>query len=165
MKLYKSDIDTIIGTLRVAVDEDACVCAVEFLKNGQPKIPIIKKLSNDVVADPGKCKTATTEIIEFLDGKRTSFSVNAKMTGTDFQKKVWDELTQIPYGETISYRELAERIGNPKAIRAVGSANGKNPVSIIVPCHRVIGSDGSLTGFGGGLENKRKLLELERINL
>ena len=83
------------------------------------------------------------------------------MLGTEFQKRVWKALLTIPYGETMSYGELAKKIGEPKAVRAVGAANGQNPIPIIVPCHRVIGSDGSLTGFGGGLENKKKLLELE----
>ena len=83
--------------------------------------------------------------------------------GTPFQLKVWKELRRIPYGKTLSYGELAARIGNPAASRAVGAANGKNPISIIVPCHRVIGADGSLTGFGGGLPVKRQLLELEGV--
>ena len=84
------------------------------------------------------------------------------MLGTEFQKRVWKALLTIPYGETMSYGELAKKIGEPKAVRAVGAANGQNPIPIIVPCHRVIGSDGSLTGFGGGIENKKKLLELEK---
>jgi methylated-DNA-[protein]-cysteine S-methyltransferase len=84
------------------------------------------------------------------------------MGGTPFQRQVWQELEKIPYGVTISYGELARRIGNPAAVRAVGLANGRNPVSIVVPCHRVIGANGTLTGYGGGLERKRWLLELER---
>jgi methylated-DNA-[protein]-cysteine S-methyltransferase len=84
-----------------------------------------------------------------------------RVAGTDFQRRVWSHLSDIPYGETISYGELARRVGNPKASRAVGLANGRNPVSIIVPCHRVIGADGSLTGYGGGIERKTWLLDLE----
>jgi methylated-DNA-[protein]-cysteine S-methyltransferase len=87
------------------------------------------------------------------------------LVGTDFQKKVWMALRQIPYGETISYKELAGAIGRPSAVRAVGAANGANPIPIIIPCHRVIGNDGSLTGFGGGLPLKKKLLELESRQL
>ncbi len=83
------------------------------------------------------------------------------MAGTDFQRRVWSELQEIPYGETISYGELARRVGNPSAVRAVGLANGRNPITIIVPCHRVIGADGSLTGYGGGLERKAWLLDHE----
>ena len=87
------------------------------------------------------------------------------LEGTDFQKKVWTALMEIPYGGTVSYKALAERVGSPKAVRAVGAANGANPIPIIIPCHRVIGNDGSLTGFGGGLPLKRKLLELESSQL
>jgi methylated-DNA-[protein]-cysteine S-methyltransferase len=92
----------------------------------------------------------------------TKFSTPVAFSGTPFQKTVWQELRRIPYGETISYLELAKRIDNEKAVRAVGMANGANPIAIIVPCHRVIGSNGSLTGFGGGLPTKRALLELEK---
>jgi methylated-DNA-[protein]-cysteine S-methyltransferase len=93
------------------------------------------------------------------------FDLPLAMEGTDFQLRVWNTLRAIPYGETISYAQLAERIGNPKAVRAVGLANGSNPIPIIVPCHRVIGSDGSLTGFGGGLATKKMLLQLESKQL
>ena len=105
---------------------------------------------------------AIDQLKGYFKGERTSFDLELKVQGTDFQKMVWKELVKIPYGETISYGELAERIGNPNACRAVGLANGKNPISIIVPCHRVIGKNGSLTGFGGGLDAKRTLLDLEK---
>jgi len=98
----------------------------------------------------------------YFAGELREFEIPLLMLGTDFQKRVWKALLTIPYGETMSYGELAKKIGEPKAVRAVGAANGQNPIPIIVPCHRVIGSDGSLTGFGGGLENKKKLLELEK---
>jgi methylated-DNA-[protein]-cysteine S-methyltransferase len=97
----------------------------------------------------------------YFRGELKDFDLPLALEGTDFQLQVWRGLRTIPYGETISYGQLAERIGNPKAVRAVGLANGCNPIPIIVPCHRVIGSDGSLTGFGGGLPNKKKLLALE----
>jgi methylated-DNA-[protein]-cysteine S-methyltransferase len=103
-----------------------------------------------------------SQLDAYFKGELTCFDLELKPRGTQFQKKVWQELTQIPYGKTISYGELAKRIGNPKASRAVGSANGKNPISIIVPCHRVIGKNGSLTGFGGGLGVKQTLLDLEK---
>lgn len=90
------------------------------------------------------------------------FDVPLSVRGTDFQRRVWDGLRQIPYGETWSYRDLAEHLGQPTAVRAVGLANGRNPVSIVVPCHRVVGANGSLTGYGGGLERKQLLLDLER---
>jgi methylated-DNA-[protein]-cysteine S-methyltransferase len=102
------------------------------------------------------------QLEEYFAGERRVFDLPVAPPGTPFQQRVWTELQRIGYGETISYAELAARIGRPTAIRAAGAANGANPVSIIIPCHRVIGSDGSLTGYGGGLEAKRRLLELER---
>ncbi len=107
---------------------------------------------------------AINQLKAYFKGERTRFDLELNIQGTEFQKIVWKELVKIPYGETISYGQLAERIGNPKASRAVGMANGKNPISIIVPCHRVIGKNGSLTGFGGGLEVKKNLLEFEKSN-
>ena len=104
---------------------------------------------------------AELELRAYFAGERTSFTVPLDAAGTEFQKKAWAALLTIPYGETRSYGELARQIGNPKASRAVGAANGRNPISIIVPCHRAIASDGALTGFAGGLETKRHLLALE----
>jgi methylated-DNA-[protein]-cysteine S-methyltransferase len=104
---------------------------------------------------------AERELGEYFAGERTSFSVPLDMVGTDFQKAVWNALLTIPFGETRSYGEIARQVGRPTAFRAVGAANGQNPLSIIAPCHRVIGSDGSLTGFGGGLPAKQYLLGLE----
>jgi methylated-DNA-[protein]-cysteine S-methyltransferase len=102
------------------------------------------------------------QLEEYFAGERTSFDVPVAPPGTPFQQRVWDELRRVGYGETISYAELASRIGRPTAIRAAGAANGANPVSIVIPCHRVIGSNGSLTGYSGGLDAKRFLLDLER---
>ncbi len=101
------------------------------------------------------------QVNEYLDGKRTVFDLSYHVIGMDFQKKVWNELTQIPYGETRTYKEIAARIGNPKASRAVGMANHNNPLLLIIPCHRVIGSSRKLTGYAGGLEMKQYLLSLE----
>ena len=101
------------------------------------------------------------QLEEYFAGRRRQFDLPLDLHGTEFQKRCWQELLKIPYGETRSYADVARAIGNPSAVRAVGLANGQNPIAIIVPCHRVIGSDGSLTGYGGGLETKRKLLELE----
>jgi methylated-DNA-[protein]-cysteine S-methyltransferase len=106
-------------------------------------------------------QTARKQIEEFFGGKRQSFELPLKPDGSEFQRQVWMELTRIPFGKTISYGELAKRIGKPDAPRAVGLANGKNPISIIVPCHRVIGASGKLTGYGGGLDRKVWLLEHE----
>jgi methylated-DNA-[protein]-cysteine S-methyltransferase len=104
---------------------------------------------------------ARDQLGKYFAGERTEFELPAAGSGTPFQRRVWAALAQIPYGETVSYGELARRIGRPAAPRAVGMANGRNPISIVVPCHRVIGSDGALTGYGGGVERKRFLLELE----
>jgi methylated-DNA-[protein]-cysteine S-methyltransferase len=108
---------------------------------------------------------ASKQLTSYFEGKVQSFDLPLAAEGTDFQKLVWRALCDIPFGESISYQELANRIGKPKAVRAVGAANGKNPISVIVPCHRVIGKSGTLTGYAGGIERKRKLLELEGIKL
>jgi methylated-DNA-[protein]-cysteine S-methyltransferase len=110
----------------------------------------------------GVLKNVRQELDRYFEGRLKRFSTRLAFNGTPFQTRVWTELTRIPYGETISYLELAKRIERPKAVRAVGTANGANPIAIIVPCHRVIGANGSLTGFGGGLPTKRALLELEQ---
>ena len=102
------------------------------------------------------------QLEEYFSGRRTQFDLPLAAKGTDFQQSVWQALCKIPYGETWSYQQLADEIGNPKAVRAVGLANGKNPISVIVPCHRVIGKNGKLTGYAGGVETKEKLLQLER---
>jgi methylated-DNA-[protein]-cysteine S-methyltransferase len=110
----------------------------------------------------GVLGAAQQQLEEYFDGERTEFDLPlVDDVGTPFQRRVWAELLEIPYGETISYGELARRIGQPTAFRAVGLANGKNPISIVVPCHRVVGSAGSLIGYGGGLDRKQRLLELE----
>jgi methylated-DNA-[protein]-cysteine S-methyltransferase len=105
------------------------------------------------------------QLDEYFNGKRTEFDVTLDLSGTPFQRSVWGELVNIPFGKSVSYAQHALKLGNPKALRAVGSAIGKNPISIIVPCHRVIGSSGAITGYAGGLERKRFLLALEGINL
>ena len=102
------------------------------------------------------------QLEEYFAGKRKQFDLPLSLRGTEFQRQVWAALRDIPYGETRSYGQIAQAVGRPKAVRAVGMANHRNPISIIVPCHRVVGADGSLTGYGGGLENKKFLLALER---
>jgi methylated-DNA-[protein]-cysteine S-methyltransferase len=111
--------------------------------------------------DPEAFAQAEEQLVGYFDGELTEFDLPLAPGGSPFQLRVWTALTEIPYGTTTSYRELAASIGRPDAIRAVGATNGRNPIAVIVPCHRVIGADGSLTGFGGGLERKRLLLELE----
>ena len=112
--------------------------------------------------DRGLLDEPVRQLSAYFAGKLREFELSVAPEGTAFQRGVWSELQRIPYGETVSYGEVARRIGNPKAVRAVGLANGSNPISIIIPCHRVIGSNGSLTGYGGGLPTKQALLALER---
>src|SRR3954447_544868 len=112
--------------------------------------------------DAAAVSAAAIQLEQYLAGERTEFELDVELGGTPFERRVWDELRAIPYGETATYAEIAERIGHPGACRAVGRANGRNPVALVVPCHRVIGSDGSLTGYAGGIEMKRALLDLER---
>jgi len=118
--------------------------------------------SGFVKAETPLIKKAAAQIEEYFAGKRKQFSLPLAMNGTEFQMAVWETLQSIPYGETRSYKEIAAMVGRPKAVRAVGMANNRNPISIIVPCHRVIGCDGSLIGYGGGLPVKKHLLDLER---
>ncbi len=110
---------------------------------------------------PEILKSALQQLSEYFDGQREEFDFKIAPEGTDFQKKVWDELLKIPFGKTISYKELAKRLGDEKVIRAAASANGKNPIGIVIPCHRVIGNSGDLVGYAGGLSRKRALLDLE----
>ncbi|GAA2809409.1 methylated-DNA--[protein]-cysteine S-methyltransferase [Crossiella cryophila] len=112
--------------------------------------------------DPAAFGAAIDQLTRYFAGELRRFELPMTLQGTDFQRSVWELLLEIPYGETTTYGELAQRLGNPLAARAVGLANGKNPISIIVPCHRVIGSTGNLTGYGGGLAKKRRLLDFER---
>jgi methylated-DNA-[protein]-cysteine S-methyltransferase len=112
--------------------------------------------------DPRAFDDAVEQLIAYFAGELTDFDIELELRGTEFQRRVWNALRTIPYGETRSYGEIAEQIGAPGSARAVGWANGHNPIAIVVPCHRVIGANGSLTGFGGGLDRKRALLELEK---
>ncbi|MEA2457564.1 MAG: methylated-DNA-[protein]-cysteine S-methyltransferase [Thermoleophilaceae bacterium] len=107
-------------------------------------------------------EATVAQLEEYFAGERTAFDVSLEFAGTAFERRVWHEVRAIPYGQTVTYAEIARRVGSPSACRAVGRANGRNPIAVIVPCHRVIGSDGSLTGYAGGIEMKRALLDLER---
>jgi methylated-DNA-[protein]-cysteine S-methyltransferase len=112
--------------------------------------------------DAAATAAAAIQLEQYFAGERTDFDLELDPVGTPFERRVWDELRTVPYGETASYAEIARRIGRPSACRAVGRANGRNPIAVVVPCHRVIGSDGTLTGYAGGIEMKRALLDLER---
>jgi methylated-DNA-[protein]-cysteine S-methyltransferase len=136
-----------IGPLRLTVADDGALTRVDFG-------------AGDASDDP-RFAAATAQLHEYFSGRRTAFDLPLRPHGSPFEQLVWAELLQIPYGETASYAEIAARIGHPGKARAVGRANARNPIAIVCPCHRVIGSDGSLTGYAGGLETKRALLELE----
>ena len=130
---------------------------------GRNKNRLIRLLDADLREESSEVLLrAIEQLDEYFAGKRKSFDLHLHPVGTDFQKQVWDALLEIPYGETRTYMEIAQRVGNPKGVRAVAQAIGANGIGIIIPCHRVIGSDHSLTGFAGGLEAKKILLELER---
>jgi methylated-DNA-[protein]-cysteine S-methyltransferase len=145
-----------IGPLLIAGDDES-LHLIGFPRNGKPQKP----KAGWAESKSGPVAEAVRQLREYFAGKRTDFDLPLALAGTDFQRKVWRKLQEIPYGETISYGELAKRIGNPKASRAVGSANGKNQIPIVIPCHRVIAGDGGLGGFGGGLTVKEKLLAVE----
>ena len=158
MSLYYKMVASPVGELKVVASDKGLVAVL--WENDRPgRVPL-----QEMVADERHPVLVETErqLGEYFAGKRKTFSVALDMRGTQFQKDVWAALLAIPFGETRSYGELAKQLGNPKASRAVGAANGRNPVSIIVPCHRVIGATGKLTGFAGGLETKATLLTLER---
>jgi methylated-DNA-[protein]-cysteine S-methyltransferase len=149
-------LDTPIGTLLIAGDGEA-VRRIDFPKNGNKSTPA----EGWTESAGGPVGAAVKQLREYFAGKRADFDLPLAPEGTEFQRTVWRNLQDIPYGETISYGELAKRVGNPKASRAVGAANGQNPIPIVIPCHRVIGANGKLTGFGGGLPTKEALLGLE----
>ncbi|OFZ29867.1 MAG: hypothetical protein A2622_11560 [Bdellovibrionales bacterium RIFCSPHIGHO2_01_FULL_40_29] len=127
-----------------------------FLK--RPDHPVILQQTNAVI------DLALQQLSEYFSGKRKVFDLPCQLLGTEFQQKVWAELEKIPYGKTITYKTQAEKIQAPKAVRAVGAANGKNPIGIIIPCHRVVGTNGKLVGYAGGFELKAKLLQIEGIS-
>lgn len=161
MNFYFTEIPSPVGQLKLVVSDTALIAILwENEKPNRVKLPEMKKNS----AHPLLIKT-TKQLDEYFAGKRTKFSIPLAPLGTPFQMEVWQALCEIPFGETRSYGELAKFLGRPLASRAVGAANGKNPISIIVPCHRVIGASGGLTGFAGGIEAKELLLRREKINL
>ena len=156
--MYYCYLDTPIGELLVAGDRDG-LAMIGFPEGAMRREPEPDWIFNErELAEP--CRQLT----EYFDGSRKQFDLELNPSGTEFQVQVLDELRKIPYGTTVSYGEIARRIGRPRAVRAVGAANGRNPIPIVIPCHRVIGADGDLTGFGGGLPTKEALLRLELEN-
>jgi methylated-DNA-[protein]-cysteine S-methyltransferase len=152
-------IESPIGPLLLAADE-AGLREIRFVNGRHPAKP-----ESDWKEDPAPLKETARQLHAYFTGELEDFDLRLDPEGTPFQREVWRRLCDIPYGETISYGELAGRMGYPKAARAVGLANGSNPIPIVIPCHRVIGSNGKLTGYGGGLPIKEKLLALERRQL
>ena len=152
-------VDSPIGPLTIVAK---CAAIVALYMDAQRHAPGPEAFgfAGDVTDEP--FATAASQLADYFAGHRTEFDLPLAPSGTQFQRKVWAGLCAIPYGQTVSYGELARRVGSPAASRAVGLANGKNPIAIVVPCHRVIGADGSMTGYGGGLDRKRFLLALER---
>ncbi len=145
-------IETPIGPLHAVFDEEDRLCELGF-RSAAARPPLSKAAAT--------AAALLNQLHEYFNGKRKTFDFPLAPKGTPFQLAVWNALLEIPYGDTVTYAELARRIGKPSAVRAVGAANGANPIPVIIPCHRVIGSNGTLTGYGGGIERKQWLLALE----
>lgn len=154
---FRTTLDSPVGTLSLVATDRALVALV-WRREGHRHVPFENALD-----DPRHrvLRETARQLREYFAGQRRAFEIELDFRGTDFQRRVWAALIAIPYGETRTYGQIAEHIGNPTAVRAVGAANGRNPIAIIAPCHRVIGMSGDLTGFGGGLDAKAFLLSLE----
>jgi methylated-DNA-[protein]-cysteine S-methyltransferase len=157
MTIYAHAVDSPVGKLVVTVDRDNRVTRLLFAKERSAE-RLLADTQEAIEWSSNRCQTVRTQLTEYFAGKRRAFDLELNPSGTLFQKSVWKVLRTIPFGQTRSYGEIAQELNKPGASRAVGRANGTNPISIMVPCHRVIGADGSLTGFGGGMEAKRTLL-------
>ena len=153
-------IDSMLGPLTIVAEDGQIRCLYMDLQRHRP---VDGELGEPEPRGRGVApfKAAADQLDAYFEGERTRFDLPLAPVGSEFQQRVWAALQEIPYGQTESYGEVAERIGSPGAARAVGLANGKNPISILIPCHRVVGANGSLTGYGGGLDRKRQLLDLE----
>ncbi|OGO79496.1 MAG: cysteine methyltransferase [Clostridiales bacterium GWB2_37_7] len=152
--MYKAYYDSPIGIVEIVSDEDSII-ELSFVEEAG---------NNDLLAAPQVLKSALKQIEEYFQGKRNIFDIKLKATGTKFQQKVWQRLAEVPYGETACYKDIAAAVGNSNACRAVGGANNKNKIAIVIPCHRIVGSDGSMTGYAGGLWRKEWLLQHEKVN-
>lgn len=155
--IFTTSISSPVGTLHLAASDDALL-AVVWRRHSTPQLPFDSAIERP---DHPVLIRTIRQLGEYFAGQRRAFELPLEFRGTDFQRRAWQALMTIPYGETRSYAQMARQIGSPAAVRAVGAANGRNPISIIAPCHRVIGSSGELTGFGGGIEAKAWLLAHE----
>lgn len=162
-KVYYCTFETPIGTMRAASTEHG-VCRIDLPGEHDDFFPWLRRTfgEENLVESREANQAVIRELLEYFAGKRTEFTVPLDIRGTAFQKSVWTELRKTPHGQTSTYKRIAEAVGNPRACRAVGGANHCNPIPIIIPCHRVIGEGGGLVGFGGGLDLKLRLLEMER---
>jgi methylated-DNA-[protein]-cysteine S-methyltransferase len=165
MNWYVTTVESPCGALICVVDEDGAVVRIAFSDGRDAQKIENEKASNPMAEDAGRTAEVRRQLEEYFAGRREEFDLVLAPRGTPFELSVWEELRRIPFGQTRSYADVARALGKPAATRAVGRANGANPIPIVVPCHRVIGSNGSLTGFGGGLPAKALLLELEGRSL
>jgi methylated-DNA-[protein]-cysteine S-methyltransferase len=156
---YTTTMDSRVGVLTL-VATDKGLRAVKWPEEREGRLPLPDELTPS--GDHPVLEATKAQLEEYFDGRRAEFDLPLDLRGTEFQRQAWTALASIPFGETVSYGTQAERIGRPKAVRAIGAANGRNPVSIVLPCHRVVGANGDLTGFAGGIETKRELLAFEK---
>jgi methylated-DNA-[protein]-cysteine S-methyltransferase len=161
MKYFFKEMNSSVGRIRLVAGENGL--AAILWEDDKPKRVRVREFTRD--DEHPVLLRAEQQLREYFGGQRKEFSIELDPIGTDFQKRVWNALSAIPYGETRTYRDIARQIGDQKATRAVGAANGRNPIAIIVPCHRVVGSSGELTGFAGGLDAKVCLLSLEGVDV
>lgn len=155
MDYYTQIFSTPLGPMKATVDQNSSLVQLGFVEE---EFSIERKENQDPVS---KCTEVVRQLEEYFRGVRRNFEITLAPQGTPFQQRVWAELLRVPFGNTLSYADQSRRLGDPKAVRAVARANGANPICIVIPCHRIIGSDGSLTGYAYGLERKKRLLALE----
>jgi len=162
-----TEISTPLGTLIAgATNKELCLLEFQIKERHEKQILKLAESLNSfpVIGINSILELTVHQLDEYFQGKRKKFEIPLVIKGSPFQENVWRELLRVPYGKTITYKELSERLGSPKAVRAVANANGENRIAILIPCHRIIGSNGKLVGYGGGIEKKRYLLNLEREN-
>lgn len=161
MTLRARTFESPVGTMLAVLDEAGALVELSFMEGPRLTSRLLALRQAGAELESPACEPVVLQLNEYFDGVRRTFDIPCDPPGSPFQRQVWDALRAVPYGETVSYGELAHRVGQPDTARAVGRANATNPVAIVIPCHRAIGADGSLTGYAGGLAIKQRLLELE----